>query len=104
VDVTAAGSGTGASAASGAVSTTSANDLLLGASYVSTSTAGPGSGFKSRIITSPDGDIVEDEIVAASGSYNATASVAGSGSWIMQMVAFKAAGSATPAALTQPKK
>src|SRR5262249_11737257 len=37
--------------------------------------------------TSPDGDIAEDRMVTATGSYLATAPA--SGSWIMQMVAFR---------------
>ncbi|HEV2194387.1 MAG TPA: hypothetical protein VGR55_02340, partial [Candidatus Acidoferrum sp.] len=55
----------------------------------------PGTGYTSRVITSPDGDILEDQIVKATGSYSATAPIS-SGAWIMQMVAFRAAGSAPP--------
>ena len=47
-----------------------------------------GSGYRSRVITSPDGDVLEDSIVTTTGSYSATAPVAG-GAWIMQMVAFR---------------
>src|SRR5260370_2079168 len=39
-------------------------------------------------MTSQDGNSAEDRMVKATGSYGATASVA-SGSWIMQMVAFR---------------
>ena len=55
-----------------------------------TTTAGPGSGFTSRLLTSPDADIAEDEMVGAVGSYSATAPLSVSGAWIMQMVAFRA--------------
>ena len=53
------------------------------------------------MITSPDADILEDEIVTTAGSYSATAQLNG-GAWIMQMVAFRAAGSGggTPPAIT----
>src|SRR6185295_9082950 len=77
---------------SGAVTTTIGNELLFGANIVSTSTSGPGTGFTRRMITSPDGDIAEDRVVSAVGSYRAIAPLSGSGPWIMQMVAFKAAG------------
>src|SRR5208283_4707100 len=50
---------------------------------------GPGSGFTQRLLTSPDGDIAEDEAVTATGSYSATAPLSSSGPWIMQMVAFR---------------
>ncbi|HEX5483016.1 MAG TPA: fibronectin type III domain-containing protein, partial [Terriglobia bacterium] len=93
VDVTAAASGSSATSSSGAATTTNANDLIFGANMVTTSTSGPGSGFTRRLLTSPDGDIAEDKTVAAAGSYSATAPLGSSGSWIMQMVAFRAASS-----------
>src|SRR5262249_26168073 len=73
-----------------------ANDLLVGASLVQTLTSAAGTGYTSRVITSPDGDILEDQIVTATGSYSATAPVSPSGAWIMQMVAFKGAPDTTP--------
>src|SRR5262249_45509834 len=94
VDVTAASNGSSSTSSSGSVTTTNANDLLVGANMVSTMTTGAGSSFTSRVITSPDGDILEDRIVTTTGSYSASASLQ-SGSWIMQMVAFKA-GSTAP--------
>ncbi|HKR38028.1 MAG TPA: fibronectin type III domain-containing protein, partial [Steroidobacteraceae bacterium] len=90
VDVVAAASGSSATSNSGAVTTTNANDLLVGANYVSTSTTGPGSGYTQRVITSPNGSILEDRIVTTTGSNSATAPLQ-SGSWIMQLVAFRAA-------------
>jgi hypothetical protein len=88
VDVTAASSGSSATSSSGAVTTTNATDLLFGANLVQTATTGPGTGFTSRLLTSPDGDIAEDEMVTAIGSYSATAPLS-TGEWIMQMVAFR---------------
>jgi hypothetical protein len=41
-------------------------------------------------ITVPDGDIAQDRVVATTASYSATARFSG-GSWVIQMVAFKAA-------------
>ena len=89
VDVTAAATGSSATSSSGAVTTTNSNDLLLGANLVQTETAGPGTGFTQRILTTPDGDIAEDRMISATGSYSATAPL-NSGQWIMQMVAFRA--------------
>jgi hypothetical protein len=43
-----------------------------------------------RVITNPDTDIAEDEVVTATGTYSASA--AQSGDEVMQVVAFKAAG------------
>ncbi len=92
LDVTAAGNGNSSTSSSGTATTTTANDLLFGANMVYTSTSGPGSGFTQRMITSPDGDIAEDQMVAAVGSYSATAPLSSSGVWIMQMAAFRAGG------------
>ena len=52
-------SGSSAAADSGAVSTTGLSDLILGADADAHFTAA-GTGFTSRVITSPFGDIVED--------------------------------------------
>lgn len=95
VDVTAAAIGTNATSDSGAAATTNANDLIVGANIVYTSTNGPGSGFTRRMITSPDGDIAEDRVVTTAGSYSASAPLSSAGPWIMQMVAFKAASGGT---------
>src|SRR6516165_6733729 len=92
VDVTAASSGNSTTSSSGSVTTTNPTDLLLGANTVWTHTTGPGSGFTQRFVTSPNGDIGEDEMVTAAGSYSATAPLGGSaGAWVMQMVAFRTA-------------
>ena len=89
VDVVAASSGSGSTSSSGAVTTTNATDLVFGANYVQTLTAGPGSGFIQRLLTSPDGDIAEDQMMTASGSNSASSPLSYSGTWIMQMVAFR---------------
>ena len=93
VDVTAASQGSSA-ISSTSVTTTNASDLIFGANLVQTLTSGPGSGFTKRLLTSPDGDIAEDRMVTAVGSYSATAPLS-TGKWIMQMVAFR-----TPASMT----
>jgi len=87
LDVKAGASGTGAKANSGSVTTTSSNELIFGAGTTTGGFTSAGSGFTSRIITTPDADIAEDKVVTNSGSYNATATC--SAAWVMQMVAFK---------------
>jgi hypothetical protein len=69
---------------------------IAGANVVWTGTSGPGSGFIQRMITNPDSDIVEDQVVTALGSYSATAPLASAGPWVMQMVALRAAGASAP--------
>ena len=101
VDVTAAATGKTATSSSGAATTTNGNDLIFGANMVSTSTSGPGSGFTKRVITTPDGDIAEDRIVSAVGSYSATAPLTSAGPWVMQTIAFRGASGAPPS-ITSP--
>ncbi|MGO9896122.1 MAG: choice-of-anchor D domain-containing protein [Bryobacteraceae bacterium] len=78
------------------MTTTNAPDLLFGANLVQTITTGPGSGFTERLLTSQDGDIAEDQMVTATGSYSAAAPLS-SGQWIMQMVAFRTSPGSGPA-------
>jgi hypothetical protein len=96
VDVTASATGTTATSSTPPVVTTEASDLLFAANTVTTWTTGAGSGWTSRVITNPDGDIAEDRIVSTAGSYSATAPLGGAGPWVMQMVAFKAMTNAPP--------
>ena len=92
LDGAASSTGNSATSDSGAVNTTNASDLLVGANTVSASTSAAGTGYTSRIITNPDADILEDEIVTSLGSYHATAALTRADAWIMQVVAFKASG------------
>lgn len=88
VDGTAANSGNSAASSSGSATTINATDLIIGANLVVTSTSGPGSGFTERLLTSPDGDIAEDQMTSSAGTYAAMAPLTSSGPWIMQLVAF----------------
>jgi fibronectin type 3 domain-containing protein len=88
VDGAQGASGTGNSASTGTLTTTVANALLVGATYVQTTTTGAGTGFTARMITSPNGSILEDRIVSAVGTYSATAPTSGQG-WVIQLVAFR---------------
>ena len=75
VDVTAGASGSSTAANSGTATTTVASELIFGANMVATTTGAAGSGFTSRVITSPDGDIAEDKVVTTAGSNSATATL-----------------------------
>jgi hypothetical protein len=101
LDVTVGATGANATSSSGAVTTTNANDLLVAANCVATTTRAAGSGYTSRVITVPNGDILEDRILTAAGSNTAQAPLSSTGDWIMQLVAFRFA-TATPD--TQSKK
>ena len=90
--------GSGTTSSSGSLTTVNTNDLLFAANCVSSLTTQAGSGFTSRVVTSPDGDIAQDLIVTSPGTYRATASMS-SGNWVMQLVALKAAGSQPAAAM-----
>jgi hypothetical protein len=94
LDVSATATGNSATSSSGAVLTKNAKDLLVGANLVWTGTTTPRAGWTRRMITNPDSDIAEDQVVSSVGSYSASASLASAGPWIMQMVAFRAVGSA----------
>jgi len=102
VDVFGAATGNSATSSSGAVTTTNATDLILGANCVRTSTTGPGSGFAQRLLTKPDGDIAEDALATTAGSISATAPLGSAGPWVMQMVAFRGAGSPTTSPTPAP--
>ena len=97
-----AGTGTNATSSSGALTTTAPNALLVAANDVATGTSAAGSGFTSRVITNPNGDIVEDRLAATAGSYTGTAPLFSSGTWVMQMVAFRAGSGGPPPPDTQP--
>jgi hypothetical protein len=92
LDVSVGAQGTTTSTSnSGSVTTSSANDLLVGANLVQSTSTAAGAGYTSRGITQ-DGDILEDRVVTVAGSYNATAALDKVQAWIMQMAAFRAAG------------
>ncbi|MGC2388221.1 MAG: hypothetical protein WA621_02395, partial [Candidatus Acidiferrum sp.] len=88
VEVAASASGTSANSTVSLI-TASASDLIFAANLVQTETTGPGAGFTSRVITSPDGDIAEDMQVGAAGGYTASAPVNPAGGWIMQALGIK---------------
>ena len=93
IDLSAAFFDGSALSTTGTVTITNSMDLLVGANTVQTSNSGPGAGFTQRLLTQPDGDIVEDRVVTAPGLYSATAPLPTPGFYVMQLVAFRATGS-----------
>ena len=81
--------GTGSTPNSGSVTTTAPNEVIVGANTVATSTMAAGSPLIQRILT-PNGDLAEDRTVNVIDTYNATAQLNTSGSWVMQVATFKA--------------
>jgi chitodextrinase len=73
----------------GAITTAASKELLFGAGMTFSGFTAAGAGFTTRVITSPDSDILEDQMVNATGSYSAGASVSPSSFWLMQIAAFK---------------
>ncbi len=100
VDVVAAGTGYSKASATSSVTTTNASDLIFGANTTRTTTTGPGSGFTRRMITLPQGDIIEDRTVTATGSYSASAPLSAANDWVIQMVAFRTQATAAAASGT----
>jgi hypothetical protein len=89
LDETASGSGNSSGpATTAAVTTKTARELLFAAGMTSEMYSNPGTSFVSRLVSS-DGDIVEDRIVSATGSYTGNASVNESCEWLVQMATFK---------------
>jgi hypothetical protein len=97
-----AATGNSALSGSGTVITKNAKDLLVGANLAAVHTTGPGSGLTQRLLTNC-GDIVEDQGSTAVGSFSASAPLQSAGPWMMQMVAFRAAGSPAPTPTPTPK-
>ena len=71
---------------SGTITTTNSTDLLFGGG-ASAIFVRPGTGYTERSMF--EGNLTEDEVVSATGTYSATASNWGRAAWAMQLVAFK---------------
>ena len=94
LDTSVGNTGTATTADSGPVTTNSANDLLFGAGTITTGFISNGEGF-TTVLLNGLGDIMEEQVVAAAGPYDATATL-GRGGWVMQLVAFRATGQTPP--------
>jgi hypothetical protein len=96
VDTFAGAVGNSATSTNLTLQTTAAADLLVAANTVQSSSSA-GSGFTLRMNTSPDGDMVEDKTATTAGTYSVSATLTSTSGWVMQAVAFRAAGSSSPA-------
>ena len=94
LDTSVGASGNAVPADSGPATTNSANDLIFGAGTITTAFTGSGPGFVLELLNG-FGDIAEDQFVVAAGPQNATGLLV-SGSWVMQMAAFRVAGQTPP--------
>jgi hypothetical protein len=97
LDVAVGKKGSSSSTSSGAATTSGPNELIVAANTVATTFQKAETGYTVRVVTQPDGDLVEDKTAATAGSNNVTATLQSSGPWVMQMAAF-AASTAPPAA------
>ena len=97
-DGMASGTGTGTAIITKSLTTTNANDLLLATDVVyGTSTAGDPN-YTSR--DTVGGDLEQDRIVSAVGTYTASDTQTPSSWWLIQLVAFKAAAAPTISSFT----
>lgn len=83
-DVHAEATGTGTAMDSGPATTTFGHELIVG--YAEAPAATPGSAFTERALQT--GNLTEDQIVTAIGTYDATATTT-TGTWTMMMATFK---------------
>ena len=82
-------SGSGSNASTGLLNAPASSELLFSAGMTGAVFNGSGPGFTSRVITVPDGDIVQDKVAPATGSFSTSAPLS-SGTWLLQLAAFRA--------------
>jgi hypothetical protein len=89
VDQTLQATGTSQTASTSSIQTTGASEMVFaaGTTIGLFSTGGPG--YIVRLITTPDGDIVEDQQAAQPGSYPVSAVQNAAAEWVFQAVTFK---------------
>jgi Chitobiase/beta-hexosaminidase C-terminal domain len=97
VDVIGTGTGTGTAVATTPATTTNANDLLIGFTWVQHAVSAPGASYTQRFIDG-SANILEDQAVLSTGSYTASATQNSSGQYLVQMVALEPAGTPVPVA------
>lgn len=101
LDAKAAATGTGTTGNSGTAVSTLGSELIFGAGTTTGSFNAPGPGFFSRDVNA-FGSIVEDKAVSVVGSYSATAALAGTANWVMQVATFRVAVHQTVLTITPP--
>jgi hypothetical protein len=88
LDQVAVATGSTEELATAAVATTAPNELLFSAACVAWWTDAPGAGFTTRF-QADWGNLIQDQTVSRTGSYQATALQKGGAPWILQLVTFK---------------
>ena len=91
LDVTNGASGTGFTASSGQISTNFAQELVFATDTVQSKTLTPGAGYIPVLLTNFF-DLAEHRIASQKGSFTPQAKLDASTNWVMQVVAFRAAG------------
>ncbi len=89
-DDAASATGVGSNASTPDLQASEANELLFAAGMTGAVFTGAGPGYTVRMITSPDGDVVEDAIGTAAGAYDAEAPISG-GTWLLELIALRPA-------------
>jgi hypothetical protein len=84
----AANAGTGTEG-SVTVEPTAAGELVVAAGVTRAAFDDAGPGFEARLITMPDGDIVEDQITSGAGPVTASGTINGPLEWLMQAAVFR---------------
>jgi len=105
MDVSASKNSSGSTSCdSGFATTTNQNDVLIGANLANKPTSAAGANYNSRLFLTPSGDLLEDQVVTAIGSYDASATLSASGNCLTQMIAFKEATNQAPVADAGPNQ
>jgi hypothetical protein len=94
LDQSTAAIGTSKTINSGSKTTLYANELVYGASIGASAAISAGAGFNSR--NTNNSNVIEDENVAAIGSYSASFTGAATGNWVAQMATFISTNSILP--------
>ena len=89
VDQVAGASGATQTASTASLTTTAGPEVIVAAATTAGTFTGPGAGYTQRILTTPDGDIVEDMAAATAGTYAVSAQQGSAAEWVMQAVSFK---------------
>lgn len=99
LDATRSAAGAGGSLDSGAITTSNASDLLFSAAASDNTVNSTGTGYAIR--STGQGNLTSDKNVTTIGQYNASGTHNG-WSWVIQVVAMRAAGSGAPSGTATP--
>jgi hypothetical protein len=89
VDQTSAQAGSGQAATAPDLGLSLSPELIVMAGTTQKSFSSAGSGYTTRLLTNPDGDILADESAPAAGSYGVSADLAVATEWVLQAVSLR---------------